>query len=140
MAINNSTTASSSPLARSDTPQPTAPQHPALGHQPPRLHAVGPRGTASTFSGSSAAPATVSQPPQLQAGVTSNSPRSQLRAAARDGDGNVIKRLLTTTKPDINAADPATGMTALMLAASAGHDDVVRIIGTPHADYPGSGK
>ena len=128
MAINNQTTASSSPLARTDTPQPTPPQQPAQGPQPPRLHAVEPRTSISALPNTSTSPAGVTHPPQLQAGRTPNSPRSQLRAAALDGDGRLVKHLLANLKPDVSVADPATGMTALMLAASAGHDDVVQLL------------
>lgn len=73
MAINNHTTASSTQVVRTDTPQPTAQQQTNSDAQPPRLHAVEPRATALTqstvaASGASASPVTVSQAPQLQPG------------------------------------------------------------------------
>ena len=127
MAITNPTTASSRPLARTDTPQIPAQQQAVPIQQPPKLHVVEPLTTASMLS-TDASSVTITEAPQLQAGVSHGSPRSRLRAAAGDGDGKVVKHLLANEKPDVNAADPATGMTALMLAASAGHDDVVFLL------------
>lgn len=103
------TTASSIPIARTDTTQPTPLQQTAPINIP-RLYSVGVE-TSRSFP--NAAPA---------------SPRSQLRALAGAGDGTAIKRLLAHSKPDLNTPDPATGLTALMLAASQGHDDVVFLL------------
>ena len=47
---------------------------------------------------------------------------------APNSHGKVIERLLANDKPELNATDPATGMTAFMLAASLGHDDVVSLL------------
>lgn len=60
--------------------------------------------------------------------IDSCSPCFRLCAAARDGDGTGVKRLLAAGNSDLNTIDPATGLTALMLAAQNGHDDVVLIV------------
>ena len=128
MAFSNSITASSSPLARTDTPQPLLPQPPAPAPQPPTLHTVAPGVSALPVASVSNDRIDVDQAPQFQPRLIPNSPHSRLRASARDGDSTAIKRLLATDKPDIAATDPATGMTSLMLAASAGHDYVVFLL------------
>ena len=48
-----------------------------------------------------------------------------LYQACRDGDAATVKRLLTAGGIAINAIDPDTRLTPLMLAAWHGHDDVV---------------
>lgn len=59
--------------------------------------------------------------------AASNAGASQpvLYQAALDGDVAVVKRLLAAGSIDVNAIDPETRCTALMLAAWHGHDDVV---------------
>ena len=82
MAINNHNTASSAPLVRTDTPQPTAPLQPGQGPQAPRLYVVKQRTYPSTLSSTSPSPVTVTRPPQRQAVTTPIPPRFQHRDAA----------------------------------------------------------
>jgi ankyrin repeat protein len=133
MAINNPTPAASSQHPRYGTPQPTQPQETATHYPLLKLYATEwrdhvPMLPTLPLSSAESAAVTVTRAPQLQAAPTADSPRSQLRAAARDGDGTAIKRLMANHEPDLTAADPATGMTALMLAALGGHDDVVLLL------------
>ena len=103
------TTASSIPIARTDTTPPT-PLEQTAPINIPSLYNVG------------------VETPRFFQNTAPASPRSQLRALAGAGDGTAIKRLLAHSKPDLNTPDPATGLTALMLAASQGHDDVVFLL------------
>ena len=99
MAINNRNPAASTTHLRTDTPQLAQPQQSPSTSQPPQLHTVDSRDhlpLLPTLPGSTTATSavTTTQAPQLQA--VPNSPRSQLRAAARDGDGKVVKHRATT--------------------------------------------
>jgi ankyrin repeat protein len=58
----------------------------------------------------------------------SSSPRSRFCAAVCNGDGTAVKNLLGIGQGDVNTIDPATGMTALLLAALHGHDDIVLLL------------
>jgi ankyrin repeat protein len=50
--------------------------------------------------------------------------------AARDGDTITVKRLLAAGGVDVNAIDPHTRLTPLMLAVRHGHDDVALVLTT----------
>ena len=76
-----------------------------LGSRPPRLH------TASSSRSESPASLAV-----------------QLCQAASDGLSTEVKRLLASGNVNLNAVDPATGLSALMLAAQHGHDHVVVLL------------
>ena len=114
MAINNHTTTSNSPLARTDAPNVTAPQQIAPEIQPPRLHAVASSPAAPGFSSGPASivvasPLTATRPPQLQAGSTPDSPRCE-----HAGDG------VTAPIPASGAAPSAT--VEALLEAVRGND------------------
>jgi ankyrin repeat protein len=80
---------------------------------------------APTPSGVSAVP---NGPPQFAGQNASDFRRSQLCAAARDGDATAVKRMLAAGDGNLNTTDPGTGMTALKLAACHGHGDVVFLL------------
>jgi ankyrin repeat protein len=52
----------------------------------------------------------------------------RLFCAARDGDTTAVKRALAAGGVDLNAIDPDTRLSALMLAARNGHDDIVLVL------------
>ncbi|HEX8884222.1 MAG TPA: ankyrin repeat domain-containing protein, partial [Noviherbaspirillum sp.] len=67
------------------------------------------------------------QPQPVAPSPGNNASPSQplLYQACRDGDANTVKRLLAAGSITVNAIDPDTRLTPLMLAAWHGHDDVV---------------
>ena len=73
-------------------------------------------------------PAVPDSAPQLRRRPAPDSPRSRLCAAARDGDVMAVKLMLAAGNGDLNTVDPVTGMSALVLAARRGHDDVVFLL------------
>ena len=77
-------------------------------------HIAGVQEAPSSSSAQAGKPALRSEPPQLA-----------LLQAVREGDTTAIKRLLASGGVDLNAIDPDTRLTPLMLAARQGDDDVV---------------
>lgn len=73
-------------------------------------------------------PAVADNPPHFTNHCASSSPRSRFCAAVRNGDATAVKKLLGLGQGDVNTIDPATGMTALLLAALHGHADIVLLL------------
>ena len=73
-------------------------------------------------------PAVADNAPHLINHSASNSPRSRLFAAVRNGDGNAVKSLIRAGQCDLDIIDPATGMNVLLVAARHGHDDIVHLL------------
>jgi ankyrin repeat protein len=72
--------------------------------------------------------------------VTTPSPETDaLLRAARAGNADTVKSLLTSPNVDVNGVD-ADGNTALIEAARFGHDDVVAVLLIARADVSAKNK
>ncbi len=67
--------------------------------------------------------------PSYTAPLAPKSPRAHFFAAVCRGDANEVVKLIATGHGDINAIDPAAGMTVLMVAAMHGAYDLVFLFG-----------
>ncbi len=125
-ATNESTVSSYRKTLPFTEPQPTRPS------QAPNLFTRLPLSVVPVLPATGMLPVTVYLAPFPASSpfrtLSSLMPRSPFETAVHDGDATAVKRMIQAGIGDCNTIDGASGLTALMLAAQRGHEDVVLLL------------